>query len=384
MKIASIKKIGKQDREKQVLLGLVEYYIKTGRPVGSNTLKEAGFGEFSSATIRNYFANLEEEGLLTQPHSSGGRIPTPLAYRQYAKTYLDSNEKIDLKPFKTIEDFESREVAQLLQESADILSKITNCAVFLSAPRFDHDFVIDLKLVAVDSSRCLCIIVTDFGTIKTEILHLPNKLSSFAVKRIESYFHWRLTGLNKPINLEAQEDSLAQTFYNELMVRYLVGYSNFIDEEIYRTGFSRLLSYSTFQEPGILASSLALFENSHSMRLLLRESLVKNQLQYWIGDDLSIYTTSAPDCTVMTIPYYINKTPVGAIGILGPIRMPYKTQFACLRKYSQSVSDCLTKNIYKHQISYRQPKSGTLLLNQKEKKLIAQTTPKLLENKATK
>ena len=77
----AIKRVGKQDRERKVLLGLVEYYIQTGKPVGSNALKEAGFGDLSSATIRNYFANLEEAGYLTQSHSSGGRIPTFLGYR---------------------------------------------------------------------------------------------------------------------------------------------------------------------------------------------------------------------------------------------------------------------------------------------------------------
>ncbi len=86
-KSISLKRIGKQDRERKVLLGLVDYYIKTGKPVGSNTLKEVGFEELSSATIRNYFANLEEEGYLSQSHSSGGRIPTNLAYRTYAHAY---------------------------------------------------------------------------------------------------------------------------------------------------------------------------------------------------------------------------------------------------------------------------------------------------------
>ena len=84
LKPVTVKRVGKQDRERKVLLGLVEYYIQTGKPVGSNALKESGFGDLSSATIRNYFAHLEETGYLIQSHSSGGRIPTDLAYRIYA------------------------------------------------------------------------------------------------------------------------------------------------------------------------------------------------------------------------------------------------------------------------------------------------------------
>jgi heat-inducible transcriptional repressor len=99
------KKPSKNERERQVLLVLVDYYIKTGRPVGSNTLKELGFTTLSSATIRNYFTRLEDEGFLIQQHASGGRLPTSKALRLYALDCLDSPEKgasaplnIDLLP----------------------------------------------------------------------------------------------------------------------------------------------------------------------------------------------------------------------------------------------------------------------------------------------
>ncbi|HEX4839979.1 MAG TPA: heat-inducible transcriptional repressor HrcA, partial [Rhabdochlamydiaceae bacterium] len=81
MKSLIPRKPPKDKREKWVLLGLVELYLETGKPVGSNTLRENGFDSLSSATIRNYFSKLEEDGFLKQQHSSGGRIPTSSAYR---------------------------------------------------------------------------------------------------------------------------------------------------------------------------------------------------------------------------------------------------------------------------------------------------------------
>ena len=86
---AITQKKGKQQREHDVLLGLVDYYIQTGKPVGSNTLKEAGFDNLSSATIRNYFASLDDNGYLTQQHTSGGRIPTDKALRLYTTHFFD-------------------------------------------------------------------------------------------------------------------------------------------------------------------------------------------------------------------------------------------------------------------------------------------------------
>lgn len=384
MKTAPIKRIGKQDRERRVLLGLVDYYIKTGKPVGSNTLKETEFDELSSATIRNYFAHLEQEGYLSQPHTSGGRIPTDLAYATYAHAYLDADDTtLDPALFDPMREFESREIASFLQESAELLGMHTNCAVFLSAPRFDHDFVVDLKLVSIDALRCLCILITDFGLVKTEILHLPEKLSTFAIKRIESYFKWRLRGLDKPENLDPQEEAVAQSFYNEVMLRFIVGYSSFTEEEIYRTGFSRLLGVPEFQEdPSLLANTLSLFENVHSMRLLLRECMTLKRLHFWIGNDLSTLSSTTSNCTVIAIPYYIHQNAVGAVGILGPTRLPYRTLFAQLRLFSELVSDALTKTIYKHKISFRQADHQGFYLKQQEQQLIGrQKRPILLEDK---
>lgn len=379
----SIKRIGKQDRERKILLGLVEYYIQTGKPVGSNTLKEAGFGDLSSATIRNYFANLEEAGYLTQAHSSGGRIPTHLAYRIYAEHYFDQ-DPIEFKKeqFHSLSEFDSREIARFLQEAAESLSQASRCAVFLSAPRFDHDFVVDVKLVSLDALRCLCVLITDFGVVQTEILRLPEKLSSFAVKRIETYFHWRLTGIGQPENLEPEEEVIGQAFYNELMLRYIVGYSNFVDEDIYRTGFSQLLNYSDFQDTRLLASGLSLFENTHSMRLLLKECAALNRLKFWIGDDLDHYISNS-NCSILVIPYYINHKPVGALGVLGPTRLPYRALFGMLRLFSECVSETLTRNIYKFKISFRQPETGKLYLQKEEYRLIGQSRLILLEDKRT-
>jgi heat-inducible transcriptional repressor len=379
----TLKRVGKQDRERKVLLGLVEFYIQTGKPVGSNTLKESGFEDLSSATIRNYFAHLEEAGYLMQSHSSGGRIPTSLAYRVYAETFFHEDPDLSGDHFQSLSQFDSREIALFLEEAAESLSRLTHCAVFLSAPRFDQDFVADLKLIPLDAFRCLCVLVTDFGVVQTEILHLPERLSSFAVKRIEKYFHWRLTGLEQPTNLEPGEEAIGQKFYNELMLRYIVGYSTFVDEDIYRTGFSHLLAYADFQDTSLLASGLSLFENVHSMRLLLKECKALDRLKFWVGDDLEAYVSN-PNCSVIAIPYYINHNPVGAVGLLGPTRLPYRTIFNTLRHFSESVSETLTRNIYKFKISFRQPEKGKPYLQKEESRLIGQSRLILLEDKREK
>ena len=361
MKTLALKKPAKDDREKAVLLGLVELYLQTGKPIGSNTLRENGFDYLSSATIRNYFAKLEDGGFLKQQHSSGGRIPTPLAYKLYAQSNLSQNglSEKEARLLTSQLSRETREIASYLQHSAETISDMSRCALFLSAPRFDQDFLLDIKLVGVDHSRCLCVLITDFGLIHSEVLYADKKLSNFSLKRIESYFHWRLTGLDKP-ELNDEEEKLAKQFYNEIMLRHIVNYTHFSAEDIYKTGFSKLLAYPDFNNAASLAEGLSLFENPQHLRLLLKECSKSGDLNCWISDDLSRLTGIHAPCSVIAIPYYINKTIVGSIALLGPNRIPYKQLFALLKTASNSISESLTRSLYKFKITFRKPTPASI------------------------
>lgn len=368
------KSIHKHERERQVLLGLVECYILTGRPVGSSSLKEAGFENLSSATIRNYFASLERDGFLIQQHTSGGRIPTAKAYRLYAEhalghLILDENDALAACRLK---ENPPHAIAMLLQQGAEQLAARANMALFLSSPRFDQDYVTALKLLPIDSERCLCVVVTDFGVVRSELLYVKEKISAVSARRIESYFQWRIrgTGYERPENLTQAEEILAPSLYNEVMVRYLVNYTNFVDEEIYRTGLSNLLVYPEMQHPEVLSYSLALFENTSNLRQLLREGAKSPSVTMWIEGDLLPYSPLPPPCAIFVVPYCIKQQPVGALGLLGPMRVPYRRIFALLKAFSEAISEALTQAVYKHKIAFRTPNNSSLHLENSENLLI--------------
>jgi len=352
----AVKKKQRHERERLVLLGLVDLFLKTGRPIGSQTLKDEGFNDLSSATIRNYFAKLEKGGYIIQQHSSGGRIPTSLAFKEYADYHYEAKQvsEPDRKSINEGLKEESREMAGYMQRAAELLSELTGCAVFLSAPRFDQDFIVDVKLVGIDNKRCLCVLITDFGIVNTEILYTPKKLSNFSLKRIENYFHFRMTGLDKP-KLTEQEESLAVHYYNEVLLRHIVGYSNFTAEDLYKTGFSKLLEFPEFRDATALAYGLSLFEDASHMRALLSDSMHNTDISFWVGEELAKYTNTASHCAILSIPYLINQKPVGALGILGPNRIPYKKLFGLLRTFAEVLGETLTANMYKYKITYRQP-----------------------------
>ncbi len=351
------KKLPKNDREQSVLLGVIELYLKSGKPIGSQTLQENGFESLSSATIRNYFSKMEDQGYLKQQHTSGGRIPTAKAFRFYADTYADQGviEGEQAEILQQAFEPQTREVATALHQASEVLSELTKCAVFVSAPRFDQDFVQDIRLIQLDPAKLLSVLITDFGMIRTETIYLQKPITPLFLRNVEEYFLWRMNKGEKPSFAEEAEVKMAQRIYNEIMVRHVVGYANFIDEDIFRTGLSKLLVYPEFNDAAALANSLSLLENEGQMRAVLRECCKKNGKTCWIGDELCPFLPAGSECTILAIPYRINQTLAGAVALLGPMRLPYRNLFGLIELFSEQVSQALTESVYKFKITFRQP-----------------------------
>lgn len=359
-KSLSARKLPKTDREQAVLLGLVELYLKMNKPIGSQTLQENGFESLSTATIRNYFGKMESQGYLKQQHTSGGRIPTGKAFRFFADHFyhqgiVDKEQEVALLQSFTKE---GRELAEAISRAAEALSEETKCAVFISMPRFDQDFIQDVRLVSLDPAKILSVLISDFGLIRTETIYLETPASVGFLRTAEEYFLWRMNKGEKPLFVNEAEAKLAQRIYNEVMVRHVVGYANFSAEDVLRSGLSKLLSYQEFNDAAALARSLSLLEDEAQMRGLLRECCRQSGLVSWIGDELCPYVPPESECAVIAIPYRINQTIAGAVAILGPMRLPYRNIFGLLQVFSEHLSRKLTKSVYKFKITFRQPQAG--------------------------
>lgn len=360
LKTVAPKKLPKNDREQAVLFGLMDLYLKSSKPIGSQTLQENGFESLSSATIRNYFAKLENLGYLKQPHTSGGRIPTEKAFRFYADFFQDQ-AILDSSYGEILEEVfrkKDKEIAALIHRAAEMLSKLSKCAVFISMPRFDQDFIQDIKLIQLDPMRLLTVIITDFGLIRTETIYLEQEVDDAFIRQCEKYFLWRLNKAESVVFERELQNKLAQRIYNETMVRHVVGYLNFSSEEILRCGVSRLLAFPEFNDAAAVVNSLSLLENEEQMRNVLRECCRKSNLTYWIGDELCPFVAPNSENTVIAIPYRINQMIVGAVAIVGPLRLPYREMFGLLRHFSELMSHTLTDTLYKHKITFRQPSSS--------------------------
>ena len=355
--LAPNKSSNKHDREQAVLFGLVDLYLKSGKPIGSQTLQENGFESLSSATIRNYCALLEEQGFLLQPHTSGGRLPTEKAFRAYADHFYDQGvlEGSQGEILEASLQQQGKDLTSLIHQGIETLSRLSKCSIFISMPRFDQDIVQVVRLLQIDQTRILAAVLTDFGLVRTETLYIDQEIDEEFLQTCERYFLWRL---NKGETVSFEKESklkLAQRLYHEIMVRHLVGYLNFPAEDILRCGMARLLAWPEFNDATAVVNSLALLEDETQMREVLRKCCQKQALSLWIGDELCPHVANNSANAVIAIPYKINQTVAGAVAILGPTRLPYRELFGLIRHFSELLSESLTSAVYKFKISFRQP-----------------------------
>lgn len=382
----NVKKNGattKASREKAVLLGLIDHFLRSGRPVGSNTLKEEGFEHLSSATLRNYFSKLESEGLLEQQHISGGRIPTQKALRLYINEIQENigtcPESLHLR--QTLAEKENREVVSQVRQAMEALSFFCPAATFASTPRFDRDFVTDIRLMSLHPSQVLAILLTDFGAIHTEVIPLEHKTGTVAIKRLEDTLRaWVCRQREESEDvLTPEELVLAKKIYSEAMARFAVQYAHFTDEEIIKTGMAQLLHFPELCAPESLAETLALMENSGALRRITRDAMAHGTMRCWIGKELEAFSTYVGPTAVLAAPYAIGPHWVGAIALLGPLRMPYKRCMQGLLACAEGLSQSLTKSLYKFQLSYRQAPTPVQKITHIERMAIGEHKTLLIE-----
>jgi heat-inducible transcriptional repressor len=338
----------------EVLFSLIELYLQTGKPVASNTLKDERLPHLSSATIRNYFAELEESGLLEQMHTSGGRVPTTEALRLFANS-CSQNKKIDPKDevfFLNHLDFKTVALQRSLELAVEALSEATGLAALITSPRFDQDFIKDIRLFVLDSTRVLSVIITRFSVCYTDILHIPKKLSSFSAKRIETFFKSKLQPKEVVLEeLSTEEMPIAVQLYQEISLRFMVRYANFTSDEVMKAGLYRLLNYTEFHDPALLGSTLTLMESPTKVHEMIQRTMRADNVSYQIADPVNHETT------VLSIPYRVQGKRVGAIALFGPKRIPYPRLFALLNHFRNLFEKQLDQVIQANNISLRTPET---------------------------
>lgn len=334
-----------EERKKRILEAIIDDYIQTAEPVGSRTIARKYLSHLSSATIRNEMSDLEELGFLSQPHISAGRVPQARAYRLYVDDLL-SNE---LETLAEEDEIRSKYLARVshledvVRSTAQALTELTGYTSLVMLPRQEDLRVTSLQLVPVSTALALLVIVTDGGIIRDTMVQVASSLDADALYAISRMLTEQFSGQT------LQEVQAALTEFADNAPgdpRVLEGILD-LAEQIARQntqdsltvlGTHNILGFPEYQDADKARQFLSSLDNKERLLNLIRCGSDEG-VSVHIGPENGI--KEMEDCSVLISRYRLSRGQKGAIGIIGPTRMPYGRMIGTLKLISGVMSDML-------------------------------------------
>ncbi len=318
-------------------------HIASADPVGSKNLVQKYKIGLSSATVRNEMAALTEAGLLRQPHTSAGRIPTEEGYRYFVgqlmnETSLPSTMRATINhQFSQM----SSDIRQWMRLAASVLANQTNAASIITAPQASQVQFKHLELIATHGRQALAILVLNGGQIHQQILTLEKPVTQDQLSVISRKFS----------QLLAEQNTVQVSTFQEPLTSIETQILTWVEDELVRSnqlpageiildGLTNVLSEPEFTDSEEARRALRLLEERSLLQDLLSQTIMPDTIggvQVLIGgegtwDDLS-------HCSVILSKYGSPSTATGTIGILGPMRMSYGYSISLIRFLSGLLSD---------------------------------------------
>ena len=325
------------ERKQKILDAIIRNYQETGEPVGSRTISKYTDLQLSSATIRNEMSDLEEMGLIVQPHTSAGRIPTDTGYR----LYVDRLMKNQLQEVDQTRDFLLKRVDRLekmLKQLAQLLAVNTNYATMISGPRYGGVKLKFIQLSRVEPTKLLAVVVAESNVIKNTLMDLEAEISDEGLLALNLLLNNNLSGLtldeiNLAVITRIKEQSEGHADIVEKVLASVAEAIRGEDElQIYTSGATNIFKYPELAGGDKASQILQTFEEKKQLTNLLTDHLnsEENQgIQVYIGEETSVQ--SMKDCSVVTATYELSDGVKGSIGIVGPKRMDYEKVVSTLQ-----------------------------------------------------
>jgi heat-inducible transcriptional repressor len=337
------------DRRAQTLLKtLIERYIADGTPIGSRSLSKYSGLDLSPASVRNVMSDLEELGLISSPHTSAGRIPTPRGYRLFVDTLLT----VQPMEFAQHEQLQGKlhpdEPQRVLSVAANILSSLSSFAGVVMTPRRSSVFK-QIEFLRLADRRLLLIIVAPSGDVQNRILLTEKDYSPSQLVEAANYLNANFAGRDF--------DSIRHKLQNELsrlrdditsLLHKAVDVSDqtlnqSVGETVVISGERNLLGVEGLTgNMEQLRKLFDLFEQKTSLFQLLDESSRADGVQIFIGGESKLVPID--ELTVVTAPYEVDGKVVGTLGVVGPTRMAYERVIPIVDITARLVGSALSGN----------------------------------------
>jgi heat-inducible transcriptional repressor len=329
-------------RQLEILKAIVDEYVATEEPVGSKTIaSRAGLG-ISPATIRNEMAVLEDAGLITQPHTSAGRIPTNKGYRVFVDQ-LDQIKPLSNAERKAIENFldGASDLDDVISRTVRLLAQVTKQVAVVQYPSLIKAKVRHIELVLLNPNRVMIVLITDTGRVEQRMVELPFDINESSLSDLHHKLNVAIA-TQSLANVATKLDLLATTYRGSDKSNVMVLIATLIEmaiehpeEKVVLAGTSNLARANQDLSSSIHPILEALEEQVVLLRLL---SGTDSSVRVQIGDEQS--EKSLRKTSLVSVGY----ANIGALGILGPTRMDYAASITAVNAVANYVGRFLTEN----------------------------------------
>ncbi|NDL56734.1 heat-inducible transcriptional repressor HrcA [Phytoactinopolyspora sp. XMNu-373] len=336
------------DRKLEVLRAIVEDYVATQEPIGSKALVDRHQLGVSSATVRNDMATLEEEGYITQPHTSAGRVPTDKGYRLFV------DRLSTVKPLSTAERRAIRsfldgavDLDDVISRTVRLLAQLTRQAAVVQYPSLTRSTVRHVELVQIAQARVLVVLITDTGRVEQRVVELPDDVDASLLGDLRARLNSLAAGhdftsvASKLGELPNQFEPEDRPVVSGVAVTLLESLVERGDERVAVAGTANLARYGQEFETE-LEPLLSALEEQVVLLKLLGQATSSSPVTVRIGHENA--PSGLLSTSIVTTGYGPGEQALGSMAVVGPTRMDYPGTIAAVGAVARYVSQILDAN----------------------------------------
>jgi len=328
------------ERQQQVLLRVIETHVESGQPVGSRWLAEQAGIAWGPSTIRAELSRLEEAGLLQHPHTSAGRVPTDEGYRYYVDELLKADrlpvpaQRLELSDMR-------REIDDAMRATTEQLSQVTNLLAIVSAPPIETTSIRHVEVLRLQPQVVMVVVITSTGGVTKRVISYDSPVDTGLVDWAASYLNEALPGMGlgaRMIHGKLAERTLSagERAFLATLAPAFTGLEETARDNLYVGGAARLLSEERFQELSQINDLMDLLERRVALLGLLRSALSERRMFLRIGHENE--TPELHSLSVVASGYGPAGRNLGAVSVLGPVRMDYGMAIISVRQAAAELS----------------------------------------------
>jgi heat-inducible transcriptional repressor len=330
------------ERQEEILARVVEEYVATGVPVGSKTLLERTSMGVSSSTIRNEFAVLEEQGLLTHPHTSAGRLPTDLGYRLFVDRVL---ERIEGRPSEVELDLDlsvaPSQVDSALQATTEALAEVTHLLALVSAPPLGTTTVRHVEVLLLQPQLVVVVVITSTGGITKRLFMFEEAVDPGLAEWAREYLNERVAGLQLGARLLRNrfEDPELSPRERDFLAQFLPAFTEAMEtgeQTLYVGGTAGVLDEFRADELRAYRRLLEVLEQRAALLELMRAGIVSKRPFVRVGSEFD--DPELASVSLVGAPYGLRHRNLGTVSLLGPMRMDYVKAIEAVRSAAHELS----------------------------------------------